>query len=231
MCRAGPGPTDGTCVGRSTSSAMRSLPVGWPGGCGFNQSLCQHSSASHAAWWWPLTLPGMTTPGNRLAGRRPLGVRAETSLGQMCKNCCSQSSARTWELQRPLLPSSPERKTGKAPAGPRLGGRQAPLTPGVALGYTGRGGSLPATPAPVSKRGGGPRWRPQPFLWPQKEASWDRTATPARFQPFTPASSSSTPASSSSISSRKYTVPKVSPKHTPCSDHRKLKHSFRSPLL
>lgn len=138
---------------------MRSLPVGWPGGCGFNQSLCQHSSASHAAWWWPLTLPGMTTPGNRLAGRRPLGVRAETSLGQMCKNCCSQSSARTWELQRPLLPSSPERKTGRGARGAKAGGQQAPLTPGVALGYTGRGAaSLPLQllcPKEVVAQGGG----------------------------------------------------------------------------
>lgn len=62
--------------------------AGLQGGYGFNRSLCQHSSALPTAWWAPPpTPPGMTTPGEMLAGREDtVGVMRETLHGQICKN-------------------------------------------------------------------------------------------------------------------------------------------------
>lgn len=66
----GLGPTDGTRGGHATGPATRSLPAGPQGGCGFNWSLYQHSSAPSPAWGGPPpTPPGRTTPGKMLAGR------------------------------------------------------------------------------------------------------------------------------------------------------------------
>lgn len=95
----GPRPTSGTCGGCYPGPAMRSLPGGLRAGCGFSQSLCQHSSALPVAWRGhstprPDPTPSMTTLGQKLAGSEATGdVMGETFQRQICKKrCCVQSS-------------------------------------------------------------------------------------------------------------------------------------------
>lgn len=65
------------------------------GGCSFNRSFYQHSSASPRPGGDPLAPPGMTTPRKMFPGREAAaGVRGQTFQGQMCN-----SSAASGPLQ------------------------------------------------------------------------------------------------------------------------------------